>query len=420
VTSYVSTRGSETASLREAVLQGMSPRGGLYVPTQIPTFDWPPPEGSVAEWLAPSLFPSLEPDVARRIAQDACDFPFPLVQIDDSSFILELFHGPTHAFKDVGARFMADLVSLFATGSGNEITVLVATSGDTGGAVANAFFGRRGTRVVAVFPLRGVSETQRRQMTTLGDNVEAVAVEGTFDDCQRMVKECFSDPSLSARHGLTSANSINVARLLPQAVYYLEAARRFREPVHFVVPSGNLGNLCAGLIASKGGMPHAGFTAAFNRNHGVADLLQGGPFETRDSIRTLSNAMDVGNPSNLERIQWLYKSDDALRVDVGGDWVSDEDTVRAIASVHRREGYVMDPHTAVAFAVAQRLDAGVTPVVILSTAHPAKFPEVVEDAICESVSMPETILSARQKNELMSVIPPDLGKLKELLEGGRQ
>ncbi len=418
MTRYVSTRGSDTVSLREAVLQGMSPQGGLYVPTQIPTVDWPPPDGSVAEWIAPSLFPSLEPDVARRIAKDACDFPFPLVQLDDSSFILELFHGPTHAFKDVGARFMANLVSLFATGSGGEITVLVATSGDTGGAVANAFSGRSGTRVVAVFPLMGVSETQRRQMTTLGGNVEAVAVEGTFDDCQRMVKACFSDPSLSVRHGLTSANSINVARLLPQTVYYLEAARRFREPVHFVVPSGNLGNLCAGLIASEGGMPHAGFTAAFNRNHGVADLLQGGSFETRDSIRTLSNAMDVGDPSNLERIQWLYKSYDALRVDVGGDWVSDEETLRAIANVHRRHRYVMDPHTAVAYAVAQRKHVGGAPVVILSTAHPAKFPEVVEDAICEPVSMPDTILSARHRNELMSVIPPDLGRLKELLDGG--
>ena len=420
MTRYVSTRGSDTASLREAVLQGISPQGGLYVPIQNPTFDWPPPEGSVAEWIAPSLFPSLEPDVARRIARDACDFPFPLVQLDDGSFILELFHGPTHAFKDVGARFMANLVSLFATGSGGEITVLVATSGDTGGAVANAFSGRSGTRVVAVFPLMGVSETQRRQMTTLGDNVEAVAVEGTFDDCQRLVKACFSDPSLSARNGLTSANSINVARLLPQAVYYLEAARRFREPVHFVVPSGNLGNLCAGLIASKGGMPHAGFTAAFNRNHGVADFLRGGSFETRDSVRTLSNAMDVGDPSNLERIKWLYRSDDALRLDVEGDWVSDEDTVRAIANVHRGQGYVMDPHTAVAYAVAQRKHVGGAPVVILSTAHPAKFPEVVEGAICEPVSVPDKILSARQSNELMSVIPPDLGRLKELLDGGPQ
>tara|TARA_B100000700_G_scaffold327206_1_gene441068 strand:- start:2323 stop:2826 length:504 start_codon:yes stop_codon:yes gene_type:complete len=165
-------------------------------------------------------------------------------------------------------------------------------------------------------------------------------------------------------------------------------------------------------------MPHAGFTAAFNRNHGVADLLQGGSFETRDSIRTLSNAMDVGDPSNLERIQWLYKSYDALRVDVGGDWVSDEETLRAIANVHRRHRYVMDPHTAVAYAVAQRKHVGGAPVVILSTAHPAKFPEVVEDAICEPVSMPDTILSARHRNELMSVIPPDLGRLKELLDGG--
>ena len=415
---YVSTRGGESVGLGQAVLGGMPLSGGLYVPKQVPIFDWPPPEERVAEWVAPALFPDVESDTIQEMAANACNFEFPLVQLHETCFVLELFHGPTHAFKDVGARFMANLVGWFAHSLGRAVTILVATSGDTGGAVANAFLGRPDIRVVALFPLRGVSEQQRRQMTTLGGNVQAVAVEGSFDDCQRMVKACFSDQSLSERHGLTSANSINVARLLPQTVYYLEAARRFAEPVHFVVPSGNLGNLCAGLIAAKGGMPHAGFTAAFNRNHGIAGLLQGGSFQPRDSVKTLSNAMDVGDPSNLERIRWLYDDDDALRADVRGDWVSDEDTLAAIADVYQNEGYVMDPHTAVAYVAAQRRDTGGTPVVVLSTAHPAKFPEVVEDAICGSVPTPDTILGARHRGESMSVISPALGQLKELLDGG--
>ena len=251
------------------------------------------------------LIADLDPELMRSVARDACTIPFPLVEVEPGRFVLELFHGPTHAFKDVGARFMAALVPRLSHASNDLVTILVATSGDTGGAVANAFLGRPGTRVVALFPLEGVSERQRRQMTTLGGNIDAVGVRGTFDDCQRMVKSCFADEALSARHGLTSANSINVARLLPQAIYYLDAARRFDEPVHFVVPSGNLGNLCAGLIAARGGMPHAGFTAAFNRNHGVANYLRGGPFVPAPSVRTVSNAMDVGDPSNLERIQWL-------------------------------------------------------------------------------------------------------------------
>ena len=405
-------------SLADAVLHGMPADGGLFVPVRKPVFTWPPPEGSTAEWAAPRLIGDLDPKLMRSVAREACDIPFPLVEVEPDRFVLELFHGPTHAFKDVGARFMAALVPQLADASNELVTILVATSGDTGGAVANAFLDRSGTRVVALFPLEGVSERQRRQMTTLGGNVGAVGVRGTFDDCQRMVKSCFADDARRARHGLTSANSINIARLLPQAIYYLDAARRFDEPVHFVVPSGNLGNLCAGLIAARGGMPHAGFTAAFNRNHGVANYLQGAPFAPASSVRTVSNAMDVGDPSNLERIRWLYDGDDeALRAHVRGVWITDDETVSTIEHVHRRSGYVMDPHTAVAYAAASRHGDVSAPVVVLATAHPAKFPDVVEDAIGEPVEIPRSIRDARGRKESMSVIAPDLGELRALLDG---
>lgn len=418
MTGYVSTRGEGPVSLTDAVLHGMPADGGLFVPVREPVFTWPPPEGSTAEWAAPELIADLDPELMRSVARDACTIPFPLVEVEPGRFVLELFHGPTHAFKDVGARFMAALVPRLADSSSGLVTVLVATSGDTGGAVANAFFGRPGTRVVALFPLEGVSERQRRQMTTLGGNIDAVGVRGTFDDCQRMVKACFADGTLSTRHGLTSANSINVARLLPQAIYYLDAARRFEGPVHFVVPSGNLGNLCAGLIAARGGMPHAGFTAAFNENHGVADYLRGDAFGPVPSVRTVSNAMDVGNPSNLERIRWLYDGDDdALRSEVHGAWVTDAETVSIIEDVHRRTGYVMDPHTAVAYAAASRHDDSSAPVVVLATAHPGKFPDVVEDAIGEMVEIPSAIRDAREREESMSVIAPDLEELNALLDG---
>ena len=416
MSTYVSTRGRDPVGLADAVLNGMPLDGGLYVPTRRPTVGWPPPEGATPDWAAPLLIPGLEPEVIGRAARAACDFPFPLVELDDRRFVLELFHGPTQAFKDVGARFMANVVSRLVSESGATVTILVATSGDTGGAVASAFFGRPGIRVVALFPLDGVSERQRRQMTTLGANVDAVGVRGTFDDCQRLVKTCFADGELRRRHGLTSANSINVARLLPQAIYYLDAARRFDRPVHFVVPSGNLGNLCAGLFAAKSGMPHAGFTAAFNRNHGVADFLRGESFVPRSSLRTVSNAMDVGDPSNLERVRWLYEDHaDAIRADVRGDWVSDTETERTITDVYRRTGYVLDPHTAVAYASASRHDLGATPVVVLATAHPGKFPDVVERAIRAPVKIPPAIREARERNESMSVITPKLEELKRLL-----
>ena len=271
--------------------------------------------------------------------------------------MLELFHGPSHAFKDVGARFMARAMAELAAAEG-PATVLVATSGDTGGAVAAAFHGVEPYRVVVMFPENGISERQRRQMTTLGGNVQAVAVRGTFDDCQRMAKEAFADAELRERCGLTSANSINIGRLLPQAFYYVHAAALLgwdAHPATFVVPSGNLGNLCAGLLAHRAGMPASGFVAALNPNRAFADYLESGRSGPTTSVRSFSNAMDVGDPSNLERIRWLYEDDAAaLRADVRAVSVSDEDTLSCIREVHRRTGYLLDPHTAVAWRAMER------------------------------------------------------------------
>jgi threonine synthase len=409
---FRSTRGGPEVDLAEAVFRGLAPDGGLFVPTTLPQIPrWPifSRDGAslgpgrsftdTARIVAPGFFPGVEATVLRDVVEGAFSFPVPLVEVERGRFVLELFHGPTHAFKDVGARFMAHLLPNLSGGTASPRTVMVATSGDTGGAVASAFHNLPGHRVVALYPQKGVSDRQRRQMTTLGGNVHAIAVSGTFDDCQSMVKDAFADPALHLRHGLTSANSINVARLLPQAFYYLHAAAELEATgashrgAHFVVPSGNLGNLCAGLLAVRSGMPASGFTAASNANRGFVDLLNGSDFTPRPSVTTCSNAMDVGAPSNLERLRWLYGGDDtALRASVVGRSVTDSETVECIRTLYDRTGYLMDPHTSVAFQSAIRQDANPgVPVVVLATAHPAKFPDVVRQAIGVDVSVPPNL-----------------------------
>ncbi|MDX1494594.1 MAG: threonine synthase, partial [Longimicrobiales bacterium] len=415
---------------------------GLFVPRELPRLPWPPPVVDadaagpldpedaagprdredadwrpVARWAAEEFFPSVDPAALHPISDSALDFPVPLVEVEPNLWVLELFHGPTHAFKDVGARFMAGLMaSLEAPAKGGVRTVLVATSGDTGGAVASAFHGLVGYRVVALFPQGGISERQRRQMTTLGGNVRAVAVDGSFDDCQRLVKEAFRDQDLSREQGLTSANSINVGRLLPQAFYYVHAAARLDSP-HFFVPAGNLGNLCAGLLAWKAGMPAAGFTAAVNENRGFVDYLEGADFKARPSVPTTSSAMDVGDPSNLERIRWLFGGEDqAVRRHVSGVSVSQEEVARCIGDLYRRTGYVADPHTAVAYeAASRRGDNGGRPRVVLATAHPAKFPDTVEQAIGREVELPPGLSKIQDRNEEMIGITAELTALATVL-----
>lgn len=424
MTMFVSTRGGSPVSLAEALFAGLAPDGGLFVPTSIGALGDAPAESSgladTARWAAPRLLPGIDGDVLERSAAAALDFPLPLVELAPDLYVLELFHGPTHAFKDVGARFMARLMSELDTG-GDTRTVLVATSGDTGSAVAHAFHGLAGYRVVVLFPKDGVSARQRRQMTTLGGNVRALAVAGTFDDCQRLAKAAFGDTRLRARHRLTSANSINIGRLLPQTFYYIHAAIRLgwsTRRARFVVPSGNLGNLCGGLIAHRAGMPNRGFVAAMNVNRAFADFLGACEFEPRASIPTYSNAMDVGDPSNIERIRWLYRDDPArLRREVSGVSVTDAETSATIAEVYARTGYMLDPHGAVGVRAHQRCaDPGRGPSVVLATAHPAKFPDVVEKAIGRSVPLPPGIASVMSAEEHMQHIAADLGALGAALE----
>lgn len=435
MTDYVSTRGGDSVSLSEALFRGLAPDGGLYVPVSLPDLGSPgrdtgsslgrvPAFRDTAHRYAGLLLKGLGAAHVKRVVDRAVTFPVPLIEVEENRFVLELFHGPTHAFKDVGARFMAAMMREVAGEGSPSRTVLVATSGDTGGAVANACEGLPGIRVVLLFPAGRVSRRQRLQMTTLGSNVQAVEVAGSFDDCQRLVKAAFADEEIRTRSNLTSANSINIARLLPQALYYLHAVECLRterpelRPPHFVVPSGNLGNLCAGLIAGLAGMPHSGFTCAVNANSGFADYLAGADFEARPSRRTTSSAMDVGAPSNLERIRWLYGGDDnAVREAVRGASVSDQVVESTIRDLYHRTGYVVDPHTAVAYSAAMDSSLEGTPVVVLSTAHPAKFPETVERATGRPIDLPPGLSFEDDVVESFLEIAPKLGALRGLLMG---
>ena len=347
--------------LRTAVTQGLAPDNGLYMPEKIPALprsffdtieDLPLREIalSVARNFVGEDIPG---SVLERIIEHTIQFDVPLVAVEEDTYALELFHGPTMAFKDFGARFMSQLLGYFAAQQDREIVILVATSGDTGSAVANGFLGVKGTRVVVLYPTGKVSEIQEKQFTTLGDNITALEVEGTFDDCQRLVKEAFLDRDLGARFFLTSANSINIARLIPQSFYYFHAyaqLKRRKEPVVFSIPSGNFGNLTGGLLAWRMGLPVHKFIAATNSNDVVPQYLKNGLFSPRPSRQTISNAMDVGNPSNFVRILDLFDGKfDALSHMISGYSFTDDETSQAMRSVYEKHNYLMDPHGAVAY-----------------------------------------------------------------------
>jgi threonine synthase len=353
--------------------------------------------------------------------------------------VLELFHGPTLAFKDFGARFMARLMSYFVRASAGggvrekerELIVLVATSGDTGGAVAHGFLGVPDIRVVVLYPSGKVSEVQEKQLTTLGGNVTAVEVAGSFDDCQRMVKQALGDPELRQQRRLTSANSINIARLLPQSFYYFYACAQLGAgstpgsgaPVVFSVPSGNFGNLTAGILARRMGLPVSKFVAATNANDAVPRYLKSGVFEPQVSRRTISNAMDVGNPSNFARLAELYgrapeERLEKMRAEIWGSRHSDEETEQAMARCWREHGYLLDPHTAVGWLGLQafaRERSEPFQGIVLATAHPAKFAPTVERATGTSVPMPARIREALSKDKIAVSLPNDFGHLKSLL-----
>jgi threonine synthase len=410
---FISTRGgAPPVDFRTALFAGLAPDGGLYVPDPLA----PLPAGTLSNTRVASHFVGDElPQVAvENLVADALNFPMPLQALDEGLFALELFHGPTFAFKDVGARVMARLMSSFHT-AGEPLTVLVATSGDTGSAVAQAFHGVEGTRVVVLFPEGQVSRVQEAQFTTLGGNVTAVAVEGTFDDCQRLAKQAFSDTALRLRARLTSANSINIGRLVPQIFYYVHAALA-RPGAVFSVPSGNFGNLTAGLMAQKLGAPIAGFIAATTVNDTLPRFLETGHYEPRASVTTLANAMDVGDPSNVERIRWLFDDDvQAMRRAITPSVHNDAEVRGAIGELWRRYGYLADPHTAIAYMGSKRVGDR-DPVVFLATAHPAKFREVVEPIIGREVPLPAALAEALRKPRHVERISPDLGALARLLQ----
>jgi threonine synthase len=421
---WISTRGAPSPrSFKEALFTGQASDGGLYIPEQLE----PLPVATLSVLGGASLAVigarvgahvlrgDLPTNDLSELLAEALNFPVPLVQIDEQRWVLELFHGPTLAFKDVGARVQARLLRYFA--DGESLTVLVATSGDTGGAVAQAFAGAPKTRVVVLYPRGRVSNVQEAQFATVGGNVTAVAVDGTFDDCQALVKRAFADKVLRRDVRLTPANSINVGRLLPQAFYYFLMAGLDRP--YISVPSGNFGNLTAGLIAARLGLGVERFVAATNSNDVVPRYLESGNYEPRPSKRTVANAMDVGAPSNLERMRALYGDDvTRLRSDVMG--VSFDDTVvmETIGQVYREHGYLLDPHSAIAWLGLERALVGApagASGVLLATAHPAKFREVVEPAIGVEVSVPPPLAEALARPRVHTEMPADYVALATIL-----
>lgn len=395
---YRSTRGGEEVTFDEALLRGLAEDGGLYLPVSLPPLpDGWSGAGSVAD-LASRVLPPFVGVAGAEAVAAALDFEVPLVGLGDD-FVLELFHGPTAAFKDVGARSLARLMQDSLTRRGGTATILVATSGDTGSAVADAFAGLDRVQVALLYPLGGVSRVQEDQLTTARPGLRSFAVEGTFDDCQRLVKEAFADPALSPLH-LSSANSINVGRLLPQMLYYLWGVAQARRQVgpevelSLVVPSGNLGNLTAGVMAERMGMTGVRFVAAHNRNDYFVRYLAGGAaaFEFGPSVTTLSNAMDVGAPSNFERLHALLG--EQLPEYVTGEAVNDAATLARMRSTYERYGYLACPHTAVGLEAWERVSArsrGSGRAIVLATAHPAKFPEAVAEATGVTPGTPPTL-----------------------------
>ncbi len=432
---FASSRGgAPTVSFGAAVLQGLAPDGGLYVPLSWPhlapaDFDGVSGLPAIAGRL---LAPFMEGDPLARelapLAAEALDFPAPLVPLapDGRLSVLELFHGPTAAFKDFGARFLAGCFGCLRQGAERPLTILVATSGDTGGAVAAAFHQRPGVEVAVLFPKGLVSPTQERQLTCWGGNVRSLSVRGTFDDCQRLVKEAFRDAALARRAQLSSANSINLGRLLPQMVYYAAASlatwRAHRERASFIVPSGNLGNALACLWARRIGLPIAEVVLAHNANRTVPDFLASGEWRPRPSVATLASAMDVGDPSNMERLRALHAGIEELRAAVSAVSVSDDEIRARIVAGYRQFGQIWCPHTATAAEAWARLPPEARRErrwVLAATAHPAKFREIVEPLIGRTVPVPETLAKLFARPAQCVEIDADGGALRALLEQGK-
>jgi len=418
-------------SVGEAILKSLPDDNGLFMPMEIPRL----PDTFFANMHGMTLqeislevarcyfTPEIPEDVLQHIINDAVNFPVPVRPLSENTYVLELFHGPTLAFKDMGARFMARVMSWLNREQQKKLTVLVATSGDTGSAVASGFQDVEGIEVIILYPSGRVSPLQEKQLTTCGGNITALEVKGTFDDCQRIVKTAFLDKTLNQTYRLTSANSINIARLIPQAFYYFDACRQLagKLPPVFIVPSGNFGNLTAGLIAVRMGLPVGGFIAANNRNDAVVRYLNGEEFSAVDTVPTISNAMDVGNPSNFVRMLDLFGHDrERMKAAVRAYSFSDDETRRAMRECYTNCGYMMDPHGAVGWLGWERGRSHYpdgTPGVILETAHPVKFTDVVEDTLGLAPEIPGSMQEVMKREKTAHLLPAEYSLFLEFMMG---
>lgn len=425
---YSTSNVNHQVGLAEAVIKGLAPDQGLYMPIELPILT---PE--VIKSFEKKSFKEIGFEVIRHLFKDDLStgqimglidhtlaFDAPLVEVESGIFSLELFHGPTLAFKDFGARFCSKLMSMLLTNKKQKVRVLVATSGDTGSAVANGFLAVEGVEVIILFPKGKVSKLQERQFTTLGQNITALEIEGVFDDCQRLVKEAFLDEELNQKLLLTSANSINVARWIPQCLYYFYAFSRLpktKEKTVFAVPSGNFGNLAAGILAQKMGLPITHFIAATNENKIVPDFLSGESFLAKSSIQTVSNSMDVGNPSNFPRLLALHDFDEKrVRENISGYYFSDKETIAAMQKV-KKLGYTLDPHGAVGYmGLKEFLEVhSEYQGVFLETAHPGKFRDVVESALGTELVLPERLAAFLEGDKKVVPMKNDFQEFKIFL-----
>lgn len=425
---YSTNNKSLKSNLRDAVVQGLASDKGLFMPEEIPQLSsdfWTRlPEMSLGEvgfeTLKYFFCPEIPEDDFRQLTNDAFNFPVPVKAVSENIAALELFHGPTLAFKDIGARFLARVMARFTKDYGKDINVLVATSGDTGSAVANGFLGVDGVNVFVLYPKGLVSDVQEKQFTILGQNITAIEIDGTFDDCQRLVKTAFMDDDLKEKLTLTSANSINLARFLPQMVYYFsayaQAVKQGKKDIVVCVPSGNFGNLTAGLIAHKMGLPIKKFVAATNINDIVPKYMQTGRYEPAASIATPANAMDVGDPSNFVRIQELFDNNiDEIKKVMQAISIANDDIFKTIDKVYENEDYILDPHGAIGYKALQELLKNDEFGIFLATAHPAKFPETVEKIIGTNINQPDRLKAFLKGEKQVDESSKQYSSFKELL-----
>ncbi len=422
---YSTEKRSDLVSFKEALLQGLAPDRGLYMPEGFPTLPdsfWENATFKDIAFEAAKLLVDGEiPDAdLKSLTDDAFDFDVPVKKVNDNIYVLELYHGPTAAFKDFGARFMARAMSYFL--GDKKLTILVATSGDTGSAVAKGFYGLPNIDVVILYPSGKVSPLQEKQLTTLGKNITALEINGTFDECQALVKEAFMDDEVKGWLDLSSANSINMGRLYPQSFYYLWAYQQIKAtgtPI-FCTPSGNFGNITGGLIAKKMGMPVNKFIAATNINDTVPEYFETGVYRPRPSVMTYSNAMDVGNPSNFARMLAIYGGKDAMLEDMAGYRVTDEEVAQTMKDVYSKYNYLLDPHGAVAYKAVQNYieETGdtKTPFIFLETAHPAKFGEVINEIMEVTPEIPETLQEYLSKEKVSIKMNPSYDEFKAYLK----